>query len=67
MRTASASIERRDTSEISKSLLDAADMILTLHIVLDTRTQISTKLSPQVSGTSTPQLHFLFIQKERAL
>lgn len=45
MRTASASIERRDTSEISKYLLDAADMIRALHIVLE-HTQISTKLSP---------------------
>jgi hypothetical protein len=46
LQTIAASIERRDAREISKALLDAADMIRTLHIVLDMVTHISTKPSP---------------------
>jgi hypothetical protein len=51
---------RRDTPVISKSLLDAASMIWTLHIVLDTGTQID-EAGGRHSGTNTP--HFPFIQK----
>ncbi|MBB4275279.1 hypothetical protein [Rhizobium mongolense] len=37
-------VDRRKTGEIKQALLMAADMIRTLHIVLDTGTQITTKL-----------------------
>jgi DNA polymerase III epsilon subunit-like protein len=35
LQTVAASIERHDTGKTSRALLDAADMIRTLHIVLD--------------------------------
>lgn len=38
------SVERRKPGEIKKALLMAADMIRTLHIVLDSGTQITTKV-----------------------
>ncbi|TCU24565.1 hypothetical protein EV130_106157 [Rhizobium azibense] len=38
-------VERRKTGEIKTALLLAADMIRTLHIVLDSGTQIKTKVA----------------------
>ncbi|SCW82121.1 hypothetical protein SAMN02927900_05287 [Rhizobium mongolense subsp. loessense] len=40
-------VERREAGEIKQALLMAADVIRTLHIVLDSGTQITTKV-PQV-------------------